>query len=164
MKIESILEPERTVLGLEVSSKKKAIERAAEVIVESLPHLPIGDVYRGLIEREKLGSTAIGKGVAIPHCRLQGCSSIVGGLFVLDQAIDFGAPDDQDVQVLFVLLVPESETTAHLEALAMLAERFESDDYRRSLIEATSDTELFDRALQAPGSADDTAQMHHSSP
>ena len=160
MKIDSILVPERTVSGLEASSKKKAIELAAQAIVESLPHLSIGDVYRGLIDREKLGSTAIGNGVAIPHCRLQDSSSIIGGLFVLNHPIDFGAHDDEDVQIMFVLLVPESETTAHLAALAMLAECFEKDAYRQSLIEATGDADLFDRALQVPGSTDDAVEMH----
>lgn len=162
MKIDSILVPERTVCGLDASSKKKAIELAAEEIVETLPHLSIGDVYRGLIDREKLGSTAIGKGVAIPHCRLKNCEAIIGGLFVLSDAIDFGAYDDEPVKVMFVLLVPESETTEHLEALAMLAGCFENDAYRGSLMEATSDVDLFNRALQVPGSADDIREMNQS--
>jgi PTS system nitrogen regulatory IIA component len=148
MNIDSILVPERTVSGLVASSKKRAIELTAEHIVNSLPHLVLGDVYRGLIEREKLGSTAIGKGVAIPHCRLDACETIVGGLFTLDRALDFGAYDDEAVQVLFVLLVPESENTAHLQTLAMLAEKFDSETYRQSLLTASNDAELFDRAIQ----------------
>ena len=162
MNIDSILVPERTVCGLNASSKKRAIELAAEHIGSTLPHLNVGDVYRGLIEREKLGSTAIGKGVAIPHCRLDSCESIIGSLFLLDEAIDFGAHDDEYVNVMFVLLVPESETTEHLAALAMLAEYFAEEAYRFSLAEAETDAELFTRAIQVPASTDDAQPISHS--
>ena len=69
MDIDSILVPERTLCSLRASSKKRAFELAAKHINQSVPRLETGDVYRGLIEREKLGSTAVGDGVAIPHCR-----------------------------------------------------------------------------------------------
>lgn len=158
MNIDSILVPERTVSGLDATSKKRAIELAAIHIVNSLPHLVPGDVYRSLIEREKLGTTAIGKGVAIPHCRLDACETIVGGLFVLSNPIDFGAYDDEAVQVMFVLLVPESETSIHLQTLAMLAEKFDSGAFRQSLLSSSNDTELFNRAIQMPNDEAKTMQ------
>jgi PTS system nitrogen regulatory IIA component len=147
MNIDSILIPERTAGSLKASSKKRAIELVADLIAKSLPDLKVGDVYRSLIEREKLGTTAIGQGVAIPHCRLD-CESIIGGLFVFDDPIDFTAHDDQPVQIVFVLLVPESETTEHLKTLAMLARRFEQEDYRNALMSAASNTALFKAATQ----------------
>jgi PTS system nitrogen regulatory IIA component len=150
MDIDSILVPERTICSLRASSKKRAFELAAKHINRSVPHLETGDVYRGLIEREKLGSTAVGDGVAIPHCRLEGCKSIIGSLFVLDDPIDFLAHDDEPVSIMFVLLVPASETTEHLATLGMLAERFQIEEYRKGLVTAKDNAELYKRALSAP--------------
>ncbi len=157
MDITSILVPERTVSGLAASSKKRAIELASEHIVSTLPHLDIGTVYRALIEREKLGTTAIGEGVAIPHCRIRNSESIIGGLFVLNEAVDFAAYDDEPVSILFFLLVPEDEESEHLKTLAMLAERFSSKDYRASLLAARDSEALFEAAISPLPSADSAA-------
>lgn len=152
MKIESILVPERTCIDLEASSKKRAIEEASRHIARTrtLPHLDAAEIYENLINREKLGTTAIGHGIAIPHCRMKNCNDIVGGLFKLSQPTDFDAFDEEPVQIMFVLLVPEDEVNDHLEALAMLAERFESESFRESLFQATSDQDLYERATQGP--------------
>ena len=147
MNIDEILAPDRTYSNLSASSKKKAIEFGAEIISSSLPNLRHGHIYRGLIEREKLGTTAIGEGVAIPHCRLSKCEKIVGGLFVFDEPIDFSAPDERGVNILFTLLVPEDETTEHLKTLAMLANGFSNPDTRQRLLEAPSDQKLYEVAL-----------------
>ena len=150
MNIDSILVPERTICSLRASSKKRAFELAAKHINRSVPHLETGDVYRGLIEREKLGSTAVGDGIAITHCRLEGCDSITGSLFVLQDPVDFLAHDDEPVSFMFVLLVPAFETTEHLATLGMLAERFQIKRYRKDLITAKDNEELYKRALSAP--------------
>ena len=150
MDIDSILVPERTICSLRASSKKRAFELASQYINRSVPHLETGDVYRGLIEREKLGSTAVGDGIAIPHCRLEGCDSITGSLFVLEDPVDFSAHDDEPVSIMFVLLVPASETTEHLATLGMLAERLQVKTYRKHLITAKDNEELYKRALSAP--------------
>ena len=150
MNIDSILVPERTICSLRASSKKRAFELAAKHINRSVPHLETGSVYRGLIEREKLGSTAVGDGIAIPHCRLEGCDSITGSLFVLQDPVDFLAHDDEPVSIMFVLLVPAFETTEHLATLGMLAERFQIKRYRKDLITAKDNEELYKRALSAP--------------
>ena len=150
MNIDSILVPERTICSLRASSKKRAFELAAKHINRSVPHLETGDVYRGLIEREKLGSTAVGDGIAIPHCRLEGCDAITGSLFVLEHPVDFLAHDDEPVSIMFVLLVPPSETTEHLATLGMLAERLQVKTYRKDLINAKNNEELYKRALSVP--------------
>lgn len=154
MDIQTILAPTRTTCSLNAGSKKRAIELAAEHIGASLPDLNVGNLYRGLLERERLGSTAIGHGVAIPHCRLEDCNKIVGALFVFSDPIDFSAPDEIPVSIMFVLLVPANETDEHLSALAMLAERFDQEDYRNALISAKTDTELYQRALLEPFKSD----------
>lgn len=150
MNIESILVPERTCCNLEATSKKRAIEEAAKYIAETLDGLEGPGIYEQLISREKLGTTAIGHGIAIPHCRMDNCDQIVGGLFKLDRPVDFGAFDEEDVQIMFVLLVPSQEVEDHLQTLAMLAERFESAEYRKKLLAAHNDQELYELALRDP--------------
>lgn len=147
MNIESILASNRTFSHIETSSKKRAIEKAALLIAESLPSLDSSEIYSKLIAREKLGATALGNGIALPHCRLKGCTDIVGGLFTLRSPIDFSAMDDVPVNIMFVLIVPEEEVDKHLEAMAMLAKRFESAEYREGLITARHNQELFERAV-----------------
>lgn len=153
MKLSSILQPERTVRTAEASSKKKAIELAANTIVRIEPGLEVGDVYRSLIDRERLGTTAIGHGVALPHCRLASCTEITGALFVLDEPVDFAAYDDEPVDIIFVLLVPQTETNEHLKTLAMLAERFEDENYRKALRTTRTDADLFQTATADQGLA-----------
>ena len=147
MKIESILTPERTCARVVASSKKRAIEEAAIRISSEVEELDQQEIFERLINREKIGTTAIGHGIAIPHCRIDGVQDIIGGLFRLDTPVDFGAFDDEPVRIMFVLLVPSEEVDEHLQTLAMLAERFESEDYRRSLLTAADDTELYKRAI-----------------
>lgn len=150
MQLESILVPERTRCDLNAASKKRAIEEVAQIISRNLPYLPSDQIFENLIAREKMGSTAIGYGIAIPHCRMKQCRNITGGLFKLHQPVDFNALDGTDVNILFVLLVPEDETDAHLQTLAMLASRFESDQYRNNLQKSTTDLELYQSALSVP--------------
>jgi len=149
MDIDSILAPERTFTNVVATSKKRAIEEAANLIANAEPGFDAAELYRLLIAREKLGPTAIGNGMAIPHCRFA-CTKTLGSLFHLSSGIDFGALDDLPVRIMFVLLVPESETEDHLHTLAMLARRFESEVYRDRLLAARSDKELFQQALFDP--------------
>ncbi len=147
MNIDNILTPDRTFCNIETRSKKKAIEDAAQLIAGKFPALKSAEIYNGLIAREKLGPTALGDGIALPHCRIEGCTDIVGALFTLSDAVDFGAFDDQPVKIMFVLLVPANEVDEHLKAMAMLAERFQIPAYRENLISATSDHELYEKAM-----------------
>ena len=161
MDMDSILTPDRVFRTLHAGSKKRAIELAAQRIAEALPELNASKVYRNLIEREKLGSTGLGNGVAIPHCRLSSCSKIIGSLFVFDKGIDFSSLDEIPVQIMFVLLVPESETSQHLATLAGLAEKFQDEDYRQALIHAEDDETLYQLARQ-PGIGADQ-EIHQGS-
>lgn len=147
MNIESILAPERTRANLGATSRKKALEEVATLIHESMPELPSEALFAKLIERERLGTTAVGHGIAIPHCRLPECTEITGALFQFPEGIEFDSFDDQPVHILFVLLVPQAEVDEHLKVLAMLAARFEEESYRNGLTGAKSDTELYDAAI-----------------
>ena len=110
-------------------SKKRVFERAAEAMGAAL-NLCSENIYRALLAREKLGSTAIGEGIAIPHCRINECSEAAGCRVTLREPIDYGSADGQDVDVIFVLLVPEEATEAHLKLLAALARSFSNTEVR----------------------------------
>ncbi|MDN5401084.1 MAG: PTS IIA-like nitrogen regulatory protein PtsN, partial [Pseudomonas sp.] len=117
IRLETILTPGRSLVNVPGGSKKKALEQIANLIAREVPDLEMQDVFEALIAREKLGSTGFGNGIAIPHCRLKGCETPVSALLHLDHPIDFDAIDGAPVDLLFVLLVPEAATDAHLELL-----------------------------------------------
>jgi len=152
--VESFLTQQRTHCHLRLSSKKRALQEAATRIAATDPSLNSEDIYQQLSDRERLGSTAIGQGVAIPHCRMPGCRKVTGALITLAEPVDFEAFDDEPVSTLFVLLVPPDETDEHLKVLALLARNFESEQYRRALTTARGDDELYARALYIPDDAD----------
>jgi len=115
IRLESILTPGRSLVNVPGGSKKKALEQIANLIAREVPALEMQDVFEALIAREKLGSTGFGNGIAIPHCRLKGCVSPISALMHLDAPIDFDAIDGAPVDLLFVLLVPQAATDAHLD-------------------------------------------------
>jgi len=126
-------------------SKKRVFERAAEAMGGSL-NLSSETIYRALLEREKLGSTAIGEGIAIPHCRINDCAVAAGCLVTLQEPIDFGSADGQDVDIIFVLLVPEEATEVHLKLLAALARSFSHAEVR-DRVRQTQDPEALKQLL-----------------
>jgi PTS system nitrogen regulatory IIA component len=134
------------VLGREsLLSKKRVFERAAEAMGAALG-LSSETVYRALLAREKLGSTAIGEGIAIPHCRINECSEAAGCLVTLQEPIDYGSADGNGVDVIFVLLVPEEATEAHLKLLAALARSFSNAEVR-DRVRQTQDPEALKHLL-----------------
>lgn len=126
-------------------SKKRVFERAAEAMGAAL-NLSSETIYRALLAREKLGSTAIGEGIAIPHCRINECAVAAGCLVTLQKPIDFGSADGQDVDIIFVLLVPEEATEAHLKLLAALARSFSNAEVR-DRVRQTQDPEALKQLL-----------------
>ena len=101
------------------------------------------EMFEHLLTRERLGSTGLGEGIAIPHCRID-CPRPMAALLRLETPVDFDAPDDAPVDLLFVLIVPPGETSAHLTTLAALARLFQSADNRAALRAGASDAELYD--------------------
>lgn len=128
-------------------SKKKALEQIANLIGREVPELDTQDVYEALIAREKLGSTGFGNGIAIPHCRLKGCETPVSALLHLEAPIDFDAIDGAPVDLLFVLLVPEAATDAHLELLRQIASMLDREDVRKKLRSASTNEALYQVVL-----------------
>ena len=147
MQLETILTPERSYCNLVGVSKKRLLTIISELIAEDLPYLVADNIYTALLAREQLGSTGIGNGIAIPHCRVANCKQITGALIKLNEGIDFDAVDSQSVDLLFVLIVPVQETDEHLRVLGGLAERFHQAAFCQALRKTQSNEELFATAV-----------------
>jgi len=147
IRLESILTPGRSLVNVPGGSKKRVLEQIANLIGKEVPELDTQDVLKSLIAREKLGSTGFGNGIAIPHCRLKGCTSPISALLHLEAPIDFDAIDGAPVDLLFVLLVPEAATDAHLELLRQIASMLDRKDVRDKLRAASSSAALYQVVL-----------------
>jgi PTS system nitrogen regulatory IIA component len=155
MKITDILTPAMTHCNLPGGSKKRVLENLSSFIVEQLG----GDteqadsLFHSLVARERLGSTGIGEGIAIPHCRTPGIKRIHGCLAKLTSPVEFDAPDDQSVDLIFALLVPEEQNDEHLATLARIAALLQHERSRVALRKCRSHEELFNTAVTLERSA-----------
>ncbi|ROO29394.1 PTS sugar transporter subunit IIA [Salinisphaera japonica] len=143
MTIADIVAPERVRRVPDVQSKKRALEQLAEILAEGTPYLTAADVFNGLIGREKLGSTAVGDGVALPHARMKGTDDCIGAFIRLPQGVDFQASDNMPVDLIFGMLVPEAATDEHLKLLRALAELFSNEAVIIELRDADDDAALY---------------------
>jgi PTS system nitrogen regulatory IIA component len=143
IRLENILTPGRSLVNVPGGSKKAVLEEIAKVIGQQVPDLDRQTVYESLIAREKLGSTGFGNGIAIPHCRLKGCASPISALLHLEHPVDFDAIDGAPVDLLFVLLVPEAATDAHLELLRQIASMLDRKEVRERLRTAPTGKALY---------------------
>ncbi len=147
MQLDAILTPARTLCRISASSKKRVLETAAQLICQDLPGFDANMLFGNLVARERLGSTGLGQGIAIPHCRLKDLDRVVGSLITLEQPIDFESIDDRPVDILFVLIVPDEATQEHLNTLAALAELFNQSEFCVQLRAARDAGQLYDAAL-----------------
>jgi nitrogen PTS system EIIA component len=127
MEIASLLSPSTVLCKQESSSKKRILEDISEHLSNAFPYLNANTTFSALVSREKLGSTGIGNGIAIPHCRIADCKEITAMLITLASGIDFDAIDNEKVDVIFVLIVPEDSNENHLKTLAAIAEAFSDE-------------------------------------
>jgi len=140
-RLASILSPAQVLVRVEVTSKKRAFEEAG-LLFEDLHGLNRALVAESLFARERLGSTGLGHGVAIPHGRIKGLKSPMAAVFQLDQPIGFDAPDEKPVSLLIFLLVPEASTQKHLEILSEIAELLSDTGLREKIKTCDDATEL----------------------
>lgn len=143
IRIENILTPGRSLVNVPGGSKKRVLEQIAKVLGQDLPDLDSQTIFESFIAREKLGSTGFGNGIAIPHCRMPGCTSPLSAVLRLDVPVDFDAIDGAPVDLLFVLLVPEAATDEHLELLRLIASMLDREDVRERLRRASTGQELY---------------------
>ena len=133
--IAKLLSRDHVLMGLEAGSKKRVFEQVGLLFENSLG-IARSEIFDSLFSRERLGSTGLGQGVAIPHGRIKGLREAVGAFVRLASPIPFDAPDSKPVCLIFVLLVPERATDLHLQILGELAQMFSDKSFRESLINA----------------------------
>ncbi len=148
MDLSDLLGVEAVLPSLKASSKKQAIQELAERAA-TLTGLPAREIFDTLLQRERLGSTGVGHGVAIPHGKLPALPRIFGLFARLDKAVDFEALDDEPVDLVFLLLAPEGSGADHLKALARIA-RVLRDGATAAKLRATSDPTALYALLTQP--------------
>ena len=152
--IAKLLPPSNVVLDLDVTSKKRMFEQAG-LLFENNQGVARSTVFDSLFARERLGSTGLGQGVAIPHGRIKGLKEAVGAFVRLTNGVPFDAPDGKPVQMIFVLLVPENATEQHLQILSELAQMFSDRELRERLAADTDAATLHQHILAwTPHAAD----------
>lgn len=151
MEVHSLLTERRVRCRATLKSRTRVLQALATLLAEDLPASTVESddmthaherlIFDRLAEREQLGSTALGHGVALPHARIEGIERPVGALLTLASGVDFDAPDGAAVDLVFGLLVPADEPDEHLKILAALAERL-ADDALRARLRACSEREV----------------------
>ena len=145
MIITDLITRERIVCGSEVTSKKRVIEVLSERLATGQADLTARPIFDSLIGRERLGSTGLGHGVALPHGRFSQSQQAIGAFIKLRKGVDFDAIDRQPVDLVFGLLVPDHYTNEHLKILAYLAEMFSDRAFCQQLRDADSNQTLYER-------------------
>jgi PTS system nitrogen regulatory IIA component len=146
-RISQLLPVANIMVGLEASSKKRVFEQAG-LLFENNQGIARVKVFDSLFARERLGSTGLGDGIAIPHGRIKGLKEAVAALVRLAEPVAFDAPDGKPVSLLLFLLVPEQATQQHLEILSEVAEML-SDQAMRDVLLTEGQAQLIHQALES---------------
>ncbi len=142
MELSSIIMPDMVVANLKANSKKQVLHELAELVapkIEASEH----DILDTLLQRERLGSTGVGNGVAIPHGKLPNIDGIIGAFARVSKPVAFDAMDDQPVDLFFILLAPEGSGAVHLKALSKIARILRDEDKLDALRKAQSVDEIY---------------------
>lgn len=156
MNLDTLISSNAVISNNNIRSKKRALELLAEMLAKeaTLINQPsTGDgqatedidaleIFHLLTEREKLGSTSMGHGVALPHTRTDLTEHAIGAFLKLDKGIDFDSPDDQATDLIFALMVPEHYTDEHLKILAYLATLFSDENFCKAVRDTTDDQDI----------------------
>lgn len=143
MKISDILDSNNIIAAVKAGNKNRVIEELVEVMVETLPSLNKDELIKVLLERERLGSTGIGDGVAIPHGKFNGISEPILSFGRSKKGLDFDTMDGQPAHLFFLLVAPEDSASIHLKALARIAKILKNDSFRKQLMEASTREEIY---------------------
>lgn len=141
MTISELLSPQKIFIDTDVSSKKKLLELIANIVADKT-QLPESVIYSNLLSRERLGSTGLGRGIAVPHARVPDLDQAMGCFFRLSEAVNFEAPDNLAVDLVFTIIIPEQATEEHLLILSALARIFSRDDVCQAIRSATTREEI----------------------
>ena len=137
MTISALLSPECIFINTDISSKKRLLEFISSNIADQFG-LPQTAIYNNLLDRERLGSTGLGSGFAIPHARLTNLDKTIGCFIRLNQPVKFESPDNKPVDLVFTIIIPENATDEHLQILSSLAKIFSQAEICDSIRNADS--------------------------
>lgn len=143
MQLKDFLTRDRCYCRIEGVSKKRLLENISKLLSKQFSNLDDNDIFNAIMAREQLGSTALGNGIAVPHCRVPHCETIIGALITLENAIDFDAIDGKKVDLIFLLIVPEEKTDDHIKALGGLAELFNDPNFCSTIRQAQNSSDLY---------------------
>ncbi|MGL5429708.1 MULTISPECIES: PTS IIA-like nitrogen regulatory protein PtsN [Vibrio] len=149
MQLSEVLSLDCTKSAVQCSSKKRALEIISEVAALHTGQNST-ELFECMLSREKMGSTGIGNGIAIPHARMSNSEHAVAVLLQCAEPIEFDAIDNRPVDLLFALLVPEEQCKEHLKTLACMAERLNDKQILKQLRNAASDQQLYDIMVNQP--------------
>ncbi len=150
MQIKDFISEEGIVFSPSATSKKAALKVLSDTLAHQDDSLSKNKVLDALLAREKLGSTGLGEGIAIPHCRMQELENIYVTMLKLEEGVEYEASDDKPVFFLFCLVVPEDANEDHLELLASLAELLDNEQLRNSIQKSSNARELYQILTQDP--------------
>ena len=142
--LDQILDPERVCSDVPAGSRKRTLQVLGEIFAGAEPELSAHSVFDQLIARERLGSTGLGGGCALPHARMPGLGRALAAFLRLSRGVDFDSPDHEPVDLVFGLLVPEESTDEHLEILASIARVFSEERVRSSIRSADEPARIHD--------------------
>ena len=149
MNLEELIQPESVLCNVSARSKKHCLEILSELLTRSNPDIANEEVFAALIDREKLGCTCLEKGVAFPHCRVNGLHKSVGALMRLAEPVDFDSTNGQSVDLVFGLMVPEQVDEGCLADVNAVAELLCDDALCARLRSASSSRELWDALMSS---------------
>ena len=148
MQFKDFISEQGIIFAPSVSSKKRALEILSETLAFQDNNLNKNKVLDALLAREKLGSTALGNGIAIPHSRMSELDNIYASILKLEEGIEYDANDGHPVNFLFSLIVPENANDEHLQLLGSLAELLDNEQLREAIQKSTNSSELFQLLTQ----------------
>lgn len=147
MDIQALVSLDHTQCGVQCNSKKRILEIISNIAAENNPDVDSTTVLDALLAREKMGSTGIGNGIALPHGRLDSIDNVIAVVVTSQPAIDFDAIDDKPVDIFFTLLVPSDKTEGHLQTLAIVAQKLNDKQIVKAIRNATSSDDIVNALL-----------------
>ncbi|MFZ8199058.1 PTS IIA-like nitrogen regulatory protein PtsN [Alteromonas portus] len=142
MDIQAIVSLDRTECAVQCNSKKRILEIIADIAAKQNDNIDQATVLNSLMARERMGSTGIGNGIALPHGRLAGLEKVIAIVVTSTPAIDFDALDEKPVDIFFALLVPEEQTEGHLQTLATVAGKLSDKETIKAIRRATTSDDI----------------------
>lgn len=154
MILEELVKPDNVLCNAHARSKKHCLEILSELLARCDGELSNEEIFASLIDRERLGCTSLDKGIAFPHCRVDGVTESCGALMKLAVPVDFDATDGEDVDLVFGMMVPKALDDSHHADIRMIAGTLMDEDLRKRMRAATSSSELYNALLSG----------HHQTP